>query len=320
MPVVGVGLPPGLGPSPNAPPFDFTARKLAGASAPVPVAPAAFRAGDRIKDAASSVTSSLVTLAKNNPAGFNNFRDGVGDGNSCFYCLIDTAGNWEVTYGQYTDAAGTLTRAAVPMSSNTSPGVQATFSGTVTVFGNWPAGAELATGFGVPTGYFVGPWLRTQQNTTLRSNYVFYCPVMIPSPFSSFQMMFQGGGAPNSLDVGLYNAVGGVPFQLIGRQTGIAPTGGVQKSSVITCAPSPQGLYWAAMCLRNNGTGEGTNSFATIQQSQIGDPFGTDATNANYTGAYEVGTVLPVLAAQPVSRGEFGSLPAIPALWVRPIL
>jgi hypothetical protein len=321
MPLSPLGGALDTAPTFATPTFDINPRPLSKVS-PNLLPVQAFAVGDRIKDGAT-VTPALVTLARANPVGFSNFKDGVGNGNATFYVLTDTTGNWEAQYGVYNDAAGTLTRAAVPLASSGSPGSQVAFSGTISVFGNWPAAALMSTAFGVGNSRFIGPYNRNAGINSLRSNTVFYLPIFIPQAFSSFQIMFSGGVNTN-VDVGLYSNRGGAPFQMLGQQTGLNPVvGGQQQTSVISCGPRPPGMHWGAMIVRNGGVGEGSISFSALNALlSFNDVIGTNVTNANYLGYYEgyYSSALPIQASSSLSLAAFGDFPVIPALWVRPII
>lgn len=70
--------------------------------------------------------------------GFQSFVQGVGDTNTCFYCVTDDI-DWEIVEGLVTDAApDTLTRATILASSNADAAV-VWGSGVKTIFGINPA-------------------------------------------------------------------------------------------------------------------------------------------------------------------------------------
>lgn len=67
---------------------------------------------DRVKETTSTTGTGTVTL-EGASAGFQTFVSGIGDSNYCYYCISDGT-NWEVGYGQVTDAASdTLSRNTV---------------------------------------------------------------------------------------------------------------------------------------------------------------------------------------------------------------
>lgn len=93
-------------------------------------------AADRVFELANSPGTGTVTLLGAVP-GYRTFSAGVGDGNTCHYCIADQAGsNWEVGIG--TVSAGALARTSVLASSNV--GALVNFSsGTQNVFCTIPA-------------------------------------------------------------------------------------------------------------------------------------------------------------------------------------
>jgi hypothetical protein len=252
MPLSPLGGALDTAPAFATPTFDINPRPLSKVSAPNTMAASAFRVGDRIKDAVASVTPNLVTLAKANPSGFNNFKDGVGDGNATFYVLADTSGNWEAQYGLYSDDASTLTRSALPLSSSTSTGVQVVFSGPVTAFGNWPALAELATACGMAGGRYYGSIAQQGRGVggvpTLPYRIAYFTPVFVGQAFATFQVGIRSGGnnAPALCDLGLYNTWAGAPYQLLGSQTGVSTVspGAQLTSRIVPGQPLPPGWYW----------------------------------------------------------------------------
>jgi len=103
----------------------------------------ALQYADRIKQVTSN-TSGTVTLTLSSvvQTGFNGFVAGIGNGNTCHYCLEDANGSaWEVGVGTVTDAAlDTLSRDTVLASSNGTTRINLT-TGVHTVFCTYPAQA-----------------------------------------------------------------------------------------------------------------------------------------------------------------------------------
>jgi len=92
---------------------------------------------DRVQETCSSPGTGAVTLlgAVN---GFQSFASGVGDGNTCYYCIADQGGtNWEVGLGTYSSSGNTLTR-TTPYSGSSATPVNFN-SGTQSVFVTYPA-------------------------------------------------------------------------------------------------------------------------------------------------------------------------------------
>ncbi len=72
---------------------------------------------DRVRETTSTSGTGTVTLS-GAVTGYQSFAV-VGDGNTCYYCIADRAGNnWEVGSGTYTAAGTTLSRDTVFSSSN----------------------------------------------------------------------------------------------------------------------------------------------------------------------------------------------------------
>lgn len=92
---------------------------------------------DRVKETTTTTGTGTVDLG-GAATGFRTFVAGVGNGNSCYYC-IEAGAEWEVGIGVVTDAApDTLSRAVILSSSNA--GAAVSFSaGTKNVFLTFPA-------------------------------------------------------------------------------------------------------------------------------------------------------------------------------------
>jgi len=78
----------------------------------------AFVLADRVKE--TTTTAGLVAAALAGAAlGSQTFLSGIGDGNSCFYCIAGQGtSEWEVGIGTYTSATNSLSRDSVISSSN----------------------------------------------------------------------------------------------------------------------------------------------------------------------------------------------------------
>ena len=94
---------------------------------------------DRVKETTASTGTSTINLA-GAATGFEDFVSAVGDGNTCYYAILDANGSaWEVGIGTVTDAAtDTLSRDTILESSNNDNAISLT-SGTHTVFLTYPA-------------------------------------------------------------------------------------------------------------------------------------------------------------------------------------
>lgn len=92
---------------------------------------------DRVLETCTSPGTGAVTLL-GAATGFQTFATGVGNGNTCYYCIADQGGaNWEVGIGTFSVTPDTLTRTTPLAGSSTTP---VNFSsGTQSVFVTYPA-------------------------------------------------------------------------------------------------------------------------------------------------------------------------------------
>jgi hypothetical protein len=87
---------------------------------------------DRVKETTATTGTGTISLA-GAATQFQSFSAGVGNGNTCDYCLLSGNGtDWEVGNGTYTASGNTLARTAIYSSSNS--GAAISLSGTSTVF------------------------------------------------------------------------------------------------------------------------------------------------------------------------------------------
>lgn len=229
---------------------------------------------DKCKDTAT-VTSTVVTLANSAPANFQTFAK-VGDGNACFYGMTDGT-NWEINGGAYTASGHTLARNSSPLDGSSGPGVQVTFSGTITVYGDIPAAVFNGANQSQGTNRYISNFsfgAGTRSTGALTTGTVFYHPVNITEAFSAFHIyhwlsaVFAG---TSTMDVGLYasDPITGLPGVLLGSVTGInTGTSGTAGAEVddgaISCGLQPAGRYWVAVLVHTNSpTFETWNSGAT---------------------------------------------------------
>lgn len=98
---------------------------------------------DRVKETSTSTGTGTINLA-GAATGFEGFVSAVGDGNTCYYTLIDANGvDWEVGIGTVTNASpDTLSRDTVLESSNSDNAISLT-TGSHTVFLTYPAGKSV---------------------------------------------------------------------------------------------------------------------------------------------------------------------------------
>ena len=93
---------------------------------------------DRIQQTGTANTTVSFTLSATS-TGYQSFA-AVGNGNTTYYSANDGT-NWEVGIGTYSTTGPTLTRTTILSSSNSGSAV--TFTGTVTVFCDYPAGKAI---------------------------------------------------------------------------------------------------------------------------------------------------------------------------------
>jgi len=94
----------------------------------------AFLVADRTLQTGTANTTVSFSLS-GSVVGFQTFSS-IGDGNSTYYSANDGT-NWEVGIGTYTASGTTLSRNTILSSSNSNAAV--TFSGTVTVWSDYPS-------------------------------------------------------------------------------------------------------------------------------------------------------------------------------------
>jgi hypothetical protein len=94
---------------------------------------------DRVKETSTTTGTGTLDLAGTS-TGYRTFVAGIGDGNSCYYCIQhQSADEWEVGIGTVTDAAtDTLSRTTILASSNAGSAVSFS-AGTKDVFVTDPA-------------------------------------------------------------------------------------------------------------------------------------------------------------------------------------
>lgn len=104
---------------------------------------------DRVKETSTTTGTGTFTLA-GAATGFQSFSV-IGNGNSTFYCIVDSAaGAWEVGIGTYTSSGTTLSRDTV-LSSSAGGTTKVSFgTGSKDVFVTYPAEyAASSTGGGI---------------------------------------------------------------------------------------------------------------------------------------------------------------------------
>ena len=86
---------------------------------------------DRVKDTTVTSGTGTITLSGTAPTGYQTFGTGVGNANTCYYCIASqTLATWEVGLGTYTSSGTTLSRTAGNVLSGSSG------AGTLVSFGS----------------------------------------------------------------------------------------------------------------------------------------------------------------------------------------
>ena len=93
---------------------------------------------DRIKETSTTTsTSNMILLGAT--TGFKAFSSVLANADTCYYCIDDNIGNWEIGLGTWTTASNTLTRTTV-LSNSLNDTSKIVFSaGTKDVFITIPA-------------------------------------------------------------------------------------------------------------------------------------------------------------------------------------
>lgn len=101
---------------------------------------------DRVKETSTTTGTGTLTLG-GAAAGFQSFSV-IGDGNTTYYAIVDSAtGDWEVGLGTYTSSGTTLARNIVLESSNSGSAVNFA-ANAKDVFVTYPAERAVVGGMG----------------------------------------------------------------------------------------------------------------------------------------------------------------------------
>ena len=101
---------------------------------------------DRVKETSTTTGTGTLTLG-GAAAGFQSFSV-IGDGNTTYYAIVDSAtGDWEVGLGTYTSSGTTLARSVVLESSNSGSAVNFA-ANAKDVFVTYPAERAVVGGMG----------------------------------------------------------------------------------------------------------------------------------------------------------------------------
>lgn len=268
---------------------------------------------DMVKDTASAVSGSTVTLNNSPTAPFQAFGNAQAYANADVVPAyrISDASNWEVSYGAYTSAGTTLARAATPIASSNAGSQVVSFTGTITVAAVDPAAAGNAAFWGVGAGN-MNVNLLASATTTLAPTVglVYYIPVWIKGPFNSVVIHFDpttlSANAAAQVDFGLMSNLNGAPNTRLGQQTALnsSTTGSMAAaadnatSTINMSSPQFGGLYWLAIVTRTaaatfsavTGVGGGAGGRETLGV--------TATTNVNTnTGYTQTNATIPSTAA-----------------------
>lgn len=93
---------------------------------------------DRVQDSSSTTGTGDLTLDGTPPSGFIAFGTAFAVGSWVYYAATDTSNNWEVGFAPLSGST-TLARSAGRVYSSSNSGALASFSATITVFGDIPA-------------------------------------------------------------------------------------------------------------------------------------------------------------------------------------
>jgi hypothetical protein len=225
---------------------------------------------DRVADVTTTTGTGTLTLAGTPPTGYQSFAV-VGNGNQTYYCITDTAGDWEVGIGTYSSSGHTLSRTTVYESSNSNSLVSFP-SGTKQVFQPDPATFlnSLPTGSG--TQYDLAVWsgsetLTTSQITDNGSN--------ITVPASGTLTISGNGGV--SIDVGVPGS--GLNNLNIGTNDTAAITIGTQSA----CASNTQVGNLNIYATNAAATANGEAGSISIIAGSAASAYGAGSNGGNIT-------------------------------------
>lgn len=221
---------------------------------------------DRVQETCSAPGTGAVTLL-GAVTGFQPFSSGVGNGNTCYYCIADQGGaNWEVGLGTYASGGNTLTRTTPYAGSATTP---VNFSsGTQSVFVTYPAEKSVnldATGNVSALGTVSsGTW----QGSTVG---VSYGGTGVTTSTGTGSVVLSDSPALTTPNLGTPSAVNltnGTALPLTTGVSGVLPTanGGTNLSSFTTngavYATSTSALTTGTLPIASGGTGQTSASSA----------------------------------------------------------
>lgn len=219
---------------------------------------------DRVVETCTSPGTGAATLL-GAVTGFQTFSSGVGNGNTCYYCIADQGGaNWEVGIGTFSSTPDTLTR-TTPLSGSSATPVNFS-SGTQNVFVTYPAEKKVildATGNVTALGTVSsGTW----QGSTVG---VSYGGTGVTTSTGSGSVVLSSSPALTTPDLGTPSAVtltNGTALPLTTGVSGVLPTanGGTNLSSFTSngalYATSTSVLASGTLPVASGGTGVTTST------------------------------------------------------------
>lgn len=240
---------------------------------------------DRVLETCTSPGTGAVTLL-GATTGYQPFSAGVGNGNSCYYCIADQGGaNWEVGIGTYSSVGNTLTRTA-PLSGSATTPVNFS-SGTQNVFVTYPAEKSV----------------NLDENGKLRADSNSYLDFNSTAPsVAAGRMWYNGttgawnlgmGGGNITQQVGeeLYvygeasGAISGNTLLQLIFKTGVDPT-----AQTLIFAPTTSGITDSNLILGVATEDIGAGAYGRI--STFGIVHGINTTGATYSETWANGDVL----------------------------
>jgi len=191
-----------------------------------------FKIADLVRETTATSGTGTYTLSGVAASGHRTFQAGIGDGNTCLYCVTDGLTRWEINKGVYTNSGTTLTRASL-VASSTGSAI------------NWPDTAAKDV-------FVVAP---AQQLMKLLSIAIADAPSTLPAlsglgllaigPSSSVSNVLGVAiGDGNTVTENRGAAVGGVSNTVSGGAGGVIGGSGVQVSGY--CAGAAGGLFTEA--------------------------------------------------------------------------
>lgn len=240
---------------------------------------------DRVKQ--TSTTSGTGTLdLTGTVTGFDTFVDGIGDANTCYYCIEDEAtGDWEVGLGTVTDAGtDTLSRDIVSRSSNADALVSFA-SNEKSVFVTIP-GAKV----GLPTRYIEG----------LRAEYASVTTVTV-TPGSCRNVADDGDitlASDVTIDITAGNVANGLDeATLTGTVTTVTSSASVTGAG--TAFLTEFGTRAATGTVSTTGTAATGTGTKFLREYAVGDLLGDAANGYSRVTAVASNTALTLSAAIP---------------------